>query len=195
MSKLSIMSINNYLLFQFIKLYLHDEEKFNKFDYSKYKESSNYGLYGSYGGFKWSDNKDISNGKKLDFSDFDKPMDPLDTIFMFHDYKLSISKSKWDSFTYNKDAASSVLYLSRNYRIINLLSCILYMPIICIFSLTCTVHQTKYDKKNEKVIKLDSTFRDKLKLYYESNDENAYEILLDDCKNIFLEFEKIYLLA
>ena len=188
-----IMTINNYLLFQFLKLYLHDDEKFKEFDYKKYEKSSNYGKYGGYGGFQWSNEMDISHEKKsLNPIYFEQPMDPLDTIFMFHDYKLSISKSKWDSFIYNIDAASSVLYLSRNYRIINLLTSILYMPIICIFSLTCTIHQTEYDDKNKEVIDLDSTFRDELKLYYESNDVNAYKNLCEKCNKIFNKFQKVY---
>jgi len=124
MSTMSIMSINNYLFLQFIKLYLHNEEKFsNNFKFYKYEDSYNYGLYGKYGGFQWSNNNDISNKQNFDPITFDEPIDPLDTIFMFHDYKLSISKSKWHSFIYNNDAASSVLYISRNYRIINLLTC------------------------------------------------------------------------
>ena len=168
-SKPSIMTINNYLLFQFLKLYLHDE-KFDKFDYEKYEKSSNYGKFGGYGGFKWSNKMDISHEKKsLNPIDFEQPIDPLDTIFMFHDYKLSISKSKWDSFSYNKDAASSVLYLSRNYRIINLLTRMLSTPFIFLFSLTNTIHKTEYDEINNKVLNLDAEFRSYLKSLYEQN--------------------------
>jgi hypothetical protein len=197
------MTINNYLLFQFLKLYMHDEKKFKEFNFDKYKKSCNYGKYGSYGGFKWSNNTDISYEKKsLDPIEFGKPVDPLDTIFMFHDYKLSISKSKWDSFNYNNEAASSVLYLSRNYRIINLLTRMLSTPFIFLFSLTSTIHQTEYDEINNKVLNLDAEFskvlnldaefRSYLKEYYESNYVNAYEILCNKCNENFIKFKEIY---
>jgi len=67
------------------------------------------------------------------------------------------------------------------------------MPIIFIFSLTCNVYKDKYNEKIFSALKLDAKFRDELKLYYESNDvDAAYEKLCVKCKDIFLEFKKIY---
>jgi hypothetical protein len=186
------MSINNYLLFKFIKLYLHDDIKFNGFNFTNY--SCNYGKYGSYGGFKWSAKKDITN-IKISLLDADyiltQPIDPLDTIFMFHDYKLGVSQSKWNSFKFNIDALFSVLYLSRNYRIINFLTGILSMPFICGFSLFCKVHLE--NPQNKEVIILEEKFRDKLKSYYESDEsEISYKKLYIETEQIYDDFIRIF---
>lgn len=186
----TFINFGNLLVFKFIKIYVNGKIKFSKFDFTS--DYGKYGKYGAYGGNKWSANSDINNNKQpLDDIAYElvEPTDPLDTIFMFHDYKLAMSKGKYYSFKYNIDVVISMMHLSKNYRIINLLTGVVSFPLIVVFSLCCTKHRNFYTDKHMQVLELDDKFRSYLKSYY--NCEINYEELEEKSKQIFIEFKQI----
>jgi len=214
----SILYFYNFLLFKFIKLYLHDDLRFNKFIFSRsnsflgaYGAYGAYGTYGTYGGIYLSANQDISNNKYPLIDEVYtnvSPTDPLDTIFMFHDYKLTISNSNYDSFIYNINAVSSIMFLSKNYMILNFLTIILSFPLIVGFTIFCIPmdalasrqpniatrcpgkkHKLEHYEKHLNIIKLESNFRTILQEYY--NSEISYDELVDQSKVIFIHFKDI----
>ena len=83
----------------------------------------------------------------------------------------------------------SMMYLSRNYRIINLFTGIVSFPFIVIFSLFSSKHINSYTEKHLKVLELEVTFRKQLNSYYYSN--ITYDKLVEDADCVFSRFKHI----
>jgi hypothetical protein len=165
----TIVNSCNYVLFKFIKLYVHDESKFNNFRAN--------GTYGNYGGYIWSAAEDISNKSPLQNDKYinNRPIDPLDTIFMFHDYSLGMSKGKYYSLIYNLNATKSIMYLSKNHYIVNLFTRIISFPFALGFSLLNKKQKDFYTNIDNKILEQENDFRKLLELYY--HNEINYEDL------------------
>jgi hypothetical protein len=185
------MQFGNWCLFKFIKFYLNDD-KFN--DNFKFRKEENkytyvlYGQYGSYGGLTWSTGKDISElDTPLSDNEYinSKPIDPLDTVFMFHDYELNIGTNYWDLFEINKNAMNSVLLLSNKHRYINYLIMTCCIPMILIFTAYLHIYKNE-DTVKHNVFKLHEEFLRHLSDYH--NGKIGYERLEVLSKNIFDRF-------
>jgi hypothetical protein len=82
------------------------------------------------------------------------------------------------------------MYLSRNYRIINLFTGTVSFPFVVIYSLFSSKKINSYTEKHLKVLELELTFRKELNSYYYSN--ITYDCLLSKTDDIFIEFKNIF---
>jgi hypothetical protein len=177
-----------------MKFYLNDDKFSGKFKFMKEKNKytyGNYGQYGSYGGFTWSAGKDISElDTPLPDNEYikSKPIDPLDTVFMFHDYELNIGTNYWDLFKINKNAANSILLLSNRHRYINYLIMTCSIPLILILTATIHIDNNEYTDKHNKILKLHEEFHGHLSDYHNGKFEyDSLEVISNKIVDRFIK--------